>query len=66
MAQVSEHDWEKLYVLKEWTGVPTYADLDRCSKCGALRRIMPDSVIYKSKDWDYNTLEEPPCVEEKA
>ena len=66
---MSEHDWEKLYTLQEIGEErpnPIYADLDKCSRCGALRRVMPDSVIYKSKDWNYNTLEEPPCVEVKG
>lgn len=69
---MSEHDWEKLYVVRQRSratlGLPpdvdlVYTDLDKCSKCEALSRVMPDSVKYKSKDWTYNTLEEPLCVE---
>lgn len=66
---MSEHDWEKLFVIRVKPGLSpgmdlVYADLDKCSQCGALRRIMEDAIIYKSEDWSYNTTTEPPCGEE--
>jgi len=64
MAEVSEHGWEELFV-KESTGMYLYAGLDQCSRCGALRRMVESSTIYKPGHWGYNTLEEPPCVEDK-
>jgi len=68
MAQVIEHDWEELFTASDdprGSGMLeyTYAGLDMCSRCHALRRMVRDSTIYKPGHWGYNTTEEPPCKE---